>query len=91
MKSLKVNKGIAIIFISHRLQEVLDICDKILVLRDGKSVADLKPKETSIELNCKTYGGARSKFELPRFARENDEPILEVQNLYVDIHNLSKM
>ena len=28
-------QGIAIIFISHRLQEIIDLCDKLIVLRDG--------------------------------------------------------
>jgi len=40
--------GIAIIFISHRLKEIIDVCDKILVLRDGKTVKESPAKETSI-------------------------------------------
>jgi len=34
--------GIGIIFISHRLDEVLAICDRVAVLRDGKNVGDLE-------------------------------------------------
>jgi ABC-type sugar transport system ATPase subunit len=37
---LKQN-GIGIIFISHRLEEVLHICDRVTVLRDGKHVGDV--------------------------------------------------
>ncbi len=39
-------KGIAFLFISHRLEEVMKIADEILVLKDGKLVKSLHPKET---------------------------------------------
>ena len=37
--------GIAIVFISHRLNEVKDLCDRILVLRDGKLITDKKANQ----------------------------------------------
>jgi ABC-type sugar transport system ATPase subunit len=40
MRGLK-DSGIGIIFISHRLEEVLTICDRITILRDGKNVGEL--------------------------------------------------
>ncbi|NLB82981.1 MAG: sugar ABC transporter ATP-binding protein, partial [Synergistaceae bacterium] len=40
--------GISIIFISHRLQEILDVCDKIIVLRDGEVVKELTPEKTDV-------------------------------------------
>jgi ribose transport system ATP-binding protein len=39
--------GIGIIFISHRLEEVLQICDRVTVLRDGKHVGDVAVEKTS--------------------------------------------
>lgn len=44
IKELK-NKGITIIFISHRLQEVMRIADKVTVLRDGKYIGTLAKNE----------------------------------------------
>ena len=41
--------GTSTILISHRLQEVLDVCDRILVLRNGRSVADVSANGVSIE------------------------------------------
>jgi ribose transport system ATP-binding protein len=40
-------KGVAIIYISHRLSEVFDLGDRITVLRDGRKIADLLPAETT--------------------------------------------
>jgi ribose transport system ATP-binding protein len=39
-------KGGAIFYISHRLDEILQVADRITVLRDGRSVAELDPKRT---------------------------------------------
>lgn len=41
-------QGIAIIFISHRLQEIIDLCDKLIVLRDGRVIQEARAKGTSV-------------------------------------------
>ena len=41
--------GVAIIFISHRLEEVLHICDRVSVLRDGKNAGDVDVATTTRE------------------------------------------
>ena len=49
MRSIRELKqtGIGIIFISHRLEEVLENCDRITVLRDGQHVGDVAVEDTS--------------------------------------------
>jgi len=47
MRSLAA-QGISLIFITHRLDEVVQVSDGITVLRDGEQVADLSPRETSV-------------------------------------------
>ena len=46
IKKLK-NTGIGIIFISHRLWEIFEISDRIVVLRDGNKVASLETDKTN--------------------------------------------
>lgn len=41
--------GIAIILISHYMQEIADVCDRVTVLRNGRNVGVVDPKESSIE------------------------------------------
>src|SRR6476646_1642685 len=48
IRALKQN-GVAIIYISHRLQEIFEIGDRITVLRDGRNVASLDPSEASVD------------------------------------------
>lgn len=43
------SRGIAIIFITHRLDEVMDACDNITILRDGTLVCTRRKQETSAE------------------------------------------
>ena len=40
-------KGIAIVFISHRLNEIKDLCERIIILRDGKLITDVPSKDIS--------------------------------------------
>ncbi len=39
--------GCAVIFVSHRLDEVLDLCDRVHAMRDGETVADVATSELS--------------------------------------------
>jgi simple sugar transport system ATP-binding protein len=43
------DKGIAVVFISHSMPHVLEVCDRVQVLRLGRRVATYQTKETSVE------------------------------------------
>ena len=47
MRDLKA-QGLSIIFVTHRLEEVLHICDRITVLRDGKNVGTVNVKDIAL-------------------------------------------
>jgi simple sugar transport system ATP-binding protein len=88
MKEL-AKKGIAIIFISHRLQEILDVCDNIVVLRDGELVKNVPTNEASIKLMAEWMVGRSAdgnKREKRESINDNDDDIImEIQNLWVDM------
>lgn len=83
MRKLK-ERGISIIYISHRLQEVLDICDEISVLRDGENVITQPRSEFTMNSLIESIIGKTNegKFEYkPRTAPISDEIMLDVKDL----------
>lgn len=76
-------KGISFIFISHRLDEVLEICQRITVLRDGISVGTFAREEMNKEKLIELMIGKKlSKIQKERSSCGiDDEVILEVKNL----------
>ncbi len=80
------SKGIAILFISHRLDEVIEISDYITVLRDGELVTCKTSKETSVEELAEWMVGrkiALSKKETS--LSDKDEIILDIKGYTVDM------
>ncbi len=79
-------EGISIIFISHRLQEVMDIADKIVVLRDGKLVNEVETKKTDMKQVVEWMVGHSLETRTKEKKKEiSDEIILSVKNLWVDM------
>lgn len=60
MRNLR-ERGIAVIFISHTLQEIFEVSDRIVVLRKGQKVADLLTPETSQDEVVKLMIGRNEK------------------------------
>ncbi len=80
--------GVAIIFISHRLEEVLSICDNITVLRDGEVVATTPASQATITMLAELMVGRKT--ERPDLGQRAVEPsdddiVLEISNLEVDM------
>jgi len=48
IRSLR-EKGLSIIYISHRIAEIFELCDRVTILKDGSKVATLKVAETTHE------------------------------------------
>ncbi len=64
-----VNSGLSVIFISHKLVEVMAVCDRITVLRDGKVTNTVKKSETSQSELAKMMVG-RETFGVTRQANQ---------------------
>ena len=78
--------GHSIIFISHKLKEVMEISDRITVLRHGKSVATTKVADTSPTHLAKQMVGHELP-EIQRSAQHHGPPILEIRDLTVTDHD----
>ncbi len=79
-------KGIAIIFISHRLQEILDVADRIVVLRDGAVVKDTPVTDVSIRQIAEwMVGREMTDTKNNEQKGSTDDVMLSVQHLWVDM------
>jgi ABC-type uncharacterized transport system ATPase subunit len=58
-----VNEGLSIVFITHKLREVLSVCDRISVLRNGKNVLTLRRDEASEEAFIRAMVGDEMDIE----------------------------
>jgi ribose transport system ATP-binding protein len=78
--------GVAILYISHRLEEVVEISDLITVMRDGRIVGELAPERSSIEHIVELILGQRlleTEREPARDIPTADTPPLHVEALTV--------
>jgi D-xylose transport system ATP-binding protein len=75
--------GISCIYISHKLDEVFQIADRITVLRDGRSVASLRASETNQGEIIRHMVGREIADLFPRRKHERGKPLLEVKSLSV--------
>lgn len=75
------NEGVTVIYISHRLEELFEICDRVSVLRDGKHIKTMKIEDTSKdELITLMVGRDLSETYPHKDIYENDI-MLKVENL----------
>ncbi len=76
------DQGCAIAFVSHRLDEVFSICDRITVLRDGSKVGERKPSDTSVqEIISLMVGRELASSPLASLITPSANPILELRGL----------
>jgi len=82
LKKLK-KKGITCIYISHKLSEILQICDAVTVLRDGKVVGTKAPKETDAKGLTKMMVGREIKEIYPKEKISIGKTALRVEDFCV--------
>lgn len=74
-------KGCAIVYISHKMDEVFRIADDITVFRDGTVVKSMRAADTNIDEVIALMVGRRMENVYPKEDIEIGEPLLEVENL----------
>lgn len=73
--------GVGVVFITHRLPEIFQICDEITIMRDGRFITSMKVKDTS-EKEVIEYMLGRSFEEIfPKCQTEIGEVCFEAKNL----------
>ena len=74
-------KGNAILYVSHRLDEIFEICDRATIMRDGKVVASHLTGEINQETLIRYMIGRRLSETIPPSESKMGKVVLEAQNL----------
>ncbi|MGQ9517893.1 MAG: ABC transporter ATP-binding protein [Anaerolineae bacterium] len=77
------DRGLTIIFITHKLEEVMMVSDRVTVLRQGKVVATVNTSETNPSELARMMVGRPVLMELPRTRCAPGEAMLSVHDLHV--------
>lgn len=79
------NLGLSIIFISHKLNEVMSICNRVSVLRNGKFIGTVQTSDVTQKDLARMMVG-RETFGVTREEQHLDEttPVLKVVNLWAN-------
>ena len=79
-------RGIAVIFITHRLQEILNVCDKVVVMRDGEIVRDVPAADTNVtEITRWMVGRNVDAAAAVHRKPPEAETIMSIRHLWVDM------
>ena len=79
-------RGIAVIFITHRLQEILDVCNKVVVMRDGEIVKDVPSGETNVvEITRWMVGRSVDAASVAHRQPPETDTVMSIRRLWVDM------
>ena len=83
LRSLR-SRGVGMVYISHRLREVLGLADRITVLRDGRTVGTVRPRETDEEELVRMMVGRDVARRFAHGPCARGRPVMQVRNLTVE-------
>ncbi|EOD01779.1 ribose ABC transporter ATP-binding protein RbsA [Caldisalinibacter kiritimatiensis] len=78
------NEGRSIIYISHRLNEIFEICDDVTVLRDGEFIGENSINELNEDKIIEMMVGRKLTEQFPRVDVEKGDVVLKVKELSND-------
>ncbi|MDR2487313.1 MAG: ABC transporter ATP-binding protein [Clostridiales Family XIII bacterium] len=82
MRNLRA-QGCAVVIITHKLNEVMEISDRITILRGGRSVDTVVTAETTVPALIEKMVGKSVDLKIPRPAFPDRQPLMEVRDLTV--------
>ena len=80
MRNLK-SQGISLVYISHKMDEIFEICDQVSVLRDGKLVMTKQTQETNMDELIAAMVGRSLDNRFPPVDNQPGDVVLSVQHL----------
>ncbi len=81
--------GCGIIYISHKMEEILRICDEVTIMRDGKYIATKDAKIVTTDEIIKLMVGRELSRRYPEKNHEVGEPLLEAKEICAEYSSLS--
>jgi ABC-type sugar transport system ATPase subunit len=85
MRSLR-EQGVTLIYISHRMEEIFDLSDRVAVMRDGQLVGIAPTKELNANSIVQMMVGRELKEFFPKTETQRGDVALEVRNLRSGVH-----
>ena len=85
VRNLK-KEGISVVFISHKLDEMMDITDRITILNNGKKVATVQTSDINEELLAEMVVGKTIKNKYPKVRYEKGETLLRFEHITLKNH-----
>lgn len=85
MRELR-EQGVGMVFISHHMEEIFTICDRVTVMRDGEKIDDCAVASTTPDDLIEKMVGRRVEniFPAPRCDADYDEVVLDIEALRLD-------
>lgn len=82
MKTL-INEGKSIILITHKLKEIMEVCDRCTVIRKGKGIGTVTVSETNPNELASLMVGREVTFTTEKIEANPKHPVFEIENLHV--------
>ncbi len=82
MRKMK-ERGCSIVIITHKLNEVLEISDRVAIMRKGEYITTVDTKDADEQLLTELMVGEKVELHIDRPQTDFDRPLLEIRNLTV--------
>ena len=84
------SEGKSILFITHKLNEIMNVCDRVTILRKGQWINTLDVLETNIYELAEMMVGRKISLDIIKDKSLKGEPVLKVRNLIIENKYLKK-
>jgi ABC-type sugar transport system ATPase subunit len=81
LRKMREEENVTIMYVSHRMEEIMEIADKAVVLRDGRFVNSVAIKDTSVNDIIRMMVGRDVEYASVYRPRKTGETVLKVSNL----------